>query len=319
MDTTLFLLLGIILAASGLFSPALALVGGLAFGFFVAHPMPSASRSLSRFLLQASVVLLGFGMNLREVLHAGRDGFFYTALSITLVLLLGWGLGRLMNVSPKAAFLITCGTAICGGSAIAAIAPVTDASEEDMAVSLGTVFTLNALALLLFPVIGWHFHLTQTQFGLWSALAIHDTSSVVGAAERYGPQALAIGTAVKLARALWIVPVSLVTAAILRRSNSASGKGQASLKRVQVPWFIGLFILAATVRTFLPQLGSAYNHLTTLGKNGLTVVLFLIGTGLSRETLKRVGVRPMVQGVVLWIFVATASLFAIRTGWIALR
>lgn len=318
MNTTLLLLLGIILAASGLFSPALALVGGLAFGFFVVHPMLPASRSLSRFLLQASVVLLGFGMNLREVLHAGRDGFLYTALSITLALLLGWGLGRLMNVSPKAAFLITCGTAICGGSAIAAIAPVTNASEEDMAVSLGTVFTLNAVALLLFPTIGWHFHLTQTQFGLWAALAIHDTSSVVGAAARYGSQALAIGTAVKLARALWIVPVSLVTAAVLRRASTNAGGSGPARNGVQIPWFIGLFILAAAVRTMLPQLGGTYTHLTTLGKNGLTVVLFLIGTGLSRETLKRVGVRPMVQGVVLWIVVATASLVAIRAGWIAL-
>ncbi len=318
MNTTLVLLLGIILAASGLVSPAVALLGGLAFGFSVAHPMLTASRSLSRFLLQASVVLLGFGMNLREVLHAGRDGFLYTAISITFALLLGWALGRLMNVSQKASFLITCGTAICGGSAIAALAPVTDASEEDMAVSLGTVFTLNAVALLVFPLIGWHFHLTQTQFGLWSALAIHDTSSVVGAAARFGPQALAVGTAVKLARALWIVPVSLITATILRKAASGQQETGMHLNRVQVPWFIGLFILAAAVRTFLPNFGATFTHLTLLGRNGLTVVLFLIGTGLSRETIRRVGVRPMVQGVALWIVVATLSLIAIRAGWLAL-
>ena len=318
MNSTLLLLLGIILAASGLVSAPVALLGGLAFGMLVAHPMLPASRSLSRFLLQASVVLLGFGMNLREVLHAGRDGLLYTAVSITSALLLGWGLGRLMRVSPKASFLITCGTAICGGSAIAALAPVTDANEEDMAISLGTVFTLNAVALLLFPAIGWRLHLSQTQFGLWAALAIHDTSSVVGAAARFGPQALAVGTAVKLARALWIVPVSLVTAAMLRRRRLRSGDNSSGNTSVQIPWFIGLFLLAAAVRTFLPQLSATYAHLTFLGKNGLTVVLFLIGTGLSRETLRRVGVRPMVQGVALWIVVASASLLAIRAGWIAL-
>ncbi len=318
MNSTLLFFLGIILAATGLVSAPVALLGGLAFGMLVAHPMASSSRSLARFLLQASVVLLGFGMTLREVLHAGRDGFLYTAVSITCALLLGWGLGRLMGVSPKASFLITCGTAICGGSAIAAIAPVTDASEEDMAISLGTVFTLNALALLLFPAIGWRLGMSQTQFGLWCALAIHDTSSVVGAAARFGPQALAIGTAVKLARALWIVPVSLITAALLRRRRLQASDDSMGIDRVQVPWFIGLFILAAAVRTSLPQLSATYTHLTVLGKNGLTVVLFLIGTGLSRETLRRVGVRPMVQGVALWIIVAGASLFAIRAGWIAL-
>lgn len=318
MSSTLIFFLGIILAASGFVSPPVALLGGLAFGFLLAHPLAAQSRSLSRFLLQASVVMLGFGMNLREVLHAGKDGFLYTAVSITCALLLGWGLGRLMRVSPKASFLITCGTAICGGSAIAALAPVTEASEEDMAISLGTVFSLNAVALIVFPAVGWWLHLTQTQFGLWAALAIHDTSSVVGAASRFGPQALAIGTAVKLARALWIVPVSLITAAWLSRVRAQEGADQSPTARVQIPWFIGLFLLAAAVRTLLPGLSSAYAHLTLLGKDGLTVVLFLIGTGLSRETLRRVGVRPMVQGVALWIVIATVSLLLIRTGRIAL-
>ena len=301
-------------------STPLALVGGLAFGLLVRHPMAANSRSLSRFLLQAAVVLLGFGMDLREVVKAGRSGFVYTAVSISSALLLGWALGRLMRVQPKASFLITCGTAICGGSAIAAVGPVCGASEEDMAVSLGTVFSLNAAALLLFPAIGWRLHLTQTQFGLWSALAIHDTSSVVGATSRFGTQALIVGTTVKLARALWIVPLALLTAAWLRRGDkSATGApGASPARRVQIPWFIGLFVLAAVLRAVLPAARPAYATMFTLGKNCLTVVLFLIGTGLSRETLRRVGVRPMVQGVLLWAVVGGASLLAIAKGWIAL-
>jgi uncharacterized integral membrane protein (TIGR00698 family) len=216
-----------------------------------------------------------------------------------------------MRVSQKASLLITCGTAICGGSAIAAIAPVADAGEEDMAVALGTVFTLNAVALLLFPFIGWHFHLSQTQFGLWAALAIHDTSSVVGAAARYGQQALAVGTTVKLARALWIIPVALVTAMIFSRRTGGKAK-------ITIPWFIGLFVLAAVARTYVPLSVATFTKMSALGKSGLTVVLFLIGTGLSRETIRRVGVRPMVQGIALWVVVATMSLLAIRAGWIAL-
>jgi uncharacterized membrane protein YadS len=181
-----------------------------------------------------------------------------------------------------------------------------------MAVALGTVFTLNAVALLLFPFIGWHLHLSQTQFGLWAALAIHDTSSVVGAAARYGQQALAVGTTVKLARALWIIPVALVTAMVYsRRSEGTKAK-------IQVPWFIGLFVLAAVARTYVPLSVAVFTKLSALGRSGLTVVLFLIGAGLSRETIRRVGVRPMLQGIGLWIVIATVSLLAIRAGWIAL-
>jgi len=315
MSRTALFFAGIILAAAGILSPPMALVAGLVFGFAVTHPLPKEGHAVAKFLLQASVVLLGFGMNLGEVIHAGRAGFLYTAIGLTFALSLGLGLGRLMQVRPKASLLITCGTAICGGSAIAAVAPVADAGEEDMAVALGTVFTLNAFALLLFPVIGWHLHLSQTQFGLWSALAIHDTSSVVGAAAKYGPQALAVGTTVKLARALWIIPVALVTAMIFSRSAGKSAEKQV---KIQIPWFIGLFVLAAVVRTYLPQFGAVFAKMNSLGKSGLTVVLFLIGAGLSRETIKRVGVRPMVQGVALWVVIATVSLLAIRAGWISL-
>lgn len=297
----------IILAASGLVSPPIALLGGLIYGLSVAHPYTVETRSLSRFLLQASVVLLGFGMKLREVVHAGRSGFLYTAISITSVMLLGLIVGRLMGVSKNASLLITCGTAICGGSAIAAMAPITSASDEDVAVSMGTVFTLNSIALLLFPLIGYALHMTQPQFGLWAALAIHDTSSVVGAAAKYGPVALAIGTTVKLARALWIVPLALGTALVTR-----------SKARVKLPWFIVYFVGAVAISSYIPLQNHLYKSLSHLGEQGLTVTLFLIGTGLSRETLRRVGVRPLVQGVLLWIAIGTVSLLAIRAGWIAI-
>ena len=204
--------IGLILAATGLVSPPVALVGGIIYGFTFVHPFHIAAKQLSKLLLQASVVGLGFGMDLQQVIRVGRSGFVYTAASISFALLLGWALGRLLKIKQRISFLISTGTAICGGSAIAAIAPITNATEEEIAVSLGTVFLLNSVALLAFPAIGTFLHLSQTQFGLWAALAIHDTSSVVGASAKYGAVALAVGTTVKLARALWIVPLSVGTA-----------------------------------------------------------------------------------------------------------
>jgi uncharacterized integral membrane protein (TIGR00698 family) len=224
---------GLLLAASGVVSPAFALAGGIAFGLTIEHPFHIESHSLAKLLLQASVVALGFGMNLKQVVHAGRSGFFYTAISITCVMLLGLLFGSLLKVAGKASFLISAGTAICGGSAIAAISPITGADEKEITVSMGTVFVLNSIALLAFPAIGHALHLSQNQFGLWSALAIHDTSSVVGAAAKYGNQALAVGTTVKLARALWIVPVSLLAAAYMARSGKSSSRA-----KVTIPWFI---------------------------------------------------------------------------------
>jgi uncharacterized integral membrane protein (TIGR00698 family) len=298
---------GLILAASGLLSPPFALLMGLVYGLSFAHPYHVDAHRLSRLLLQVSVVGLGFGMNLAQVLQAGSSGFVYTAVSITFALLLGWGLGRVLGVGKRVSFLISAGTAICGGSAIAAVAPVTQATEEEIAVSLGTVFVLNSVALLVFPVIGAALGLTQTQFGLWSALAIHDTSSVVGAAAKYGAVALAVGTTVKLARALWIVPVSLGAAAATK-----------SKAKIQWPWFILFFCLAAVTNTYLPVFHAAYPEMKRLGLIGLTVTLYLIGTGLSKKTLQRVGVRPLVQGVALWVVVAAGSLALIRAGWISL-
>lgn len=302
---------GIILSATGLIGPPLALTLGLAFGLTIVHPFHVEGRTLSHFLLQAAVVCLGFGMDLGEVVHAGRSGFVYTAISISFALGLGILLGKLLQVQKTQSLLISFGTAICGGSAIAAMGPILQADEQEMAVSMGTVFVLNSVALLLFPFIGWHMHLTQTQFGLWAALAIHDTSSVVGAGAKFGATALAVGTTVKLARALWIVPLSIATA-MLKKSNA----------RIQWPWFILYFCIAAVLASYVPRyvpqsvgLFSALNH---LGHSALTVVLFLIGTGITRETLKQVGIRPLVQGVTLWIVVASLSLWAIHIGWIAL-
>jgi uncharacterized integral membrane protein (TIGR00698 family) len=303
--------IGIILAASGLIGPPLALALGLVFGLTAIHHFHVESRNLSKFLLQAAIVCLGFGMNLREVVHAGRSGFVYTAISISFALALGVLLGKLLQVQKTNSLLISFGTAICGGSAIAAMGPILQANEEEMAVSLGTVFVLNSVALLLFPFIGWRFELSQTQFGLWAALAIHDTSSVVGAGAKYGATALAVGTTVKLARALWIVPLAIATA-MLKKSRT----------RIDWPWFILYFCFAALLASYLPRFvpesAQLFTALHRLGRSALTVVLFLIGTGITRSTLREVGLRPLIQGVTLWLIVASLSLWAIHAGRIAL-
>jgi uncharacterized integral membrane protein (TIGR00698 family) len=307
MNTKTIFFLLMILSATGFISPPIALCAGIIFGLAFVHPFAADSRSLARFLLQASVVALGFGMNLHEVLKAGRSGFIYTAIGISFALLVGALLGKMLTVRGTTSYLISTGTAVCGGSAIAAVGPICNASDEEMAVSLGTVFILNSIALLIFPGIGSALHLTQSQFGLWAALAIHDTSSVVGAASRYGNEALVIATTVKLARALWIVPLALATAAV-KHSKS----------KIQVPWFILLFCLAAVVNTYGPQEPRLSQMFFQLGRLGLTVTLFLIGTGISRATLKEVGWRPLAQGILLWILVGVTSLYFIRLGWIAL-
>ena len=299
--------LALVLSFTGLLSPPVALSIGILFGLCFTHPYAAPARTSARILLQVCVVALGFGMNLHEVLKAGRSGFIYTALGISFALLAGLALGKLLRVRGNSSFLITAGTAICGGSAIAAIGPILHADDEEMSVSLGTVFILNSVALLIFPPIGGALHLSQSQFGLWAALAIHDTSSVVGAAAKYGPEALVIGTTVKLARALWIVPLALATAA-LKHSKS----------KIQFPWFILFFCLAAVLNTYLPAISPFSHSLFTLGRLGLTATLFLIGTAISRATLKEVGWRPMLQGVLLWAMAAIASLYFIRAGMIAM-
>jgi uncharacterized integral membrane protein (TIGR00698 family) len=288
-------------------SPATALTAGIAFGVTLRHPFRAKTQKISKILLQACVVALGFGMSLSEIVRVGRSGFVYTLLGITFSLFVGVLLGKILRVNGTNAFLVSVGTAICGGSAIAAVGRVIDANDEQMAVSLGTVFILNAVGLMAFPLIGAHFGLTQRQFGLWAALAIHDTSSVVGAGEKYGAVALAVATTVKLARALWILPISAVTAAVKR-----------SQARVQFPWFILFFTLAAVINTYALRDAATCRDFANLGKNGLTVTLFLIGSGISRSTLKKVGVRPLVQGLCLWIMVASLSLWLIRWGILSL-
>lgn len=303
MISKILFAMGLVAAMSGFVSPPVALTCGLAFGLTFPHPYETHSRALSKFLLQASVVGLGFGMDLQQVIRAGRTGFAYTLISITFALLVGTILGILFRVQKTSSFLISTGTAICGGSAIAAVGPVSDASDEEMAVSLGTVFLLNSVALLIFPAIGVALGLSQSQFGLWAALAIHDTSSVVGAAAKYGEVALAVGTTVKLARALWIVPMTVGTA--VARGVKA---------RIQWPWFIVLFCLAAVCNTYFSPGAPAYSLLAKMAKVGLTTTLFLIGSGISVATLRKVGPRPLLQGLVLWLIVSSVSLWAIHAG-----
>jgi uncharacterized integral membrane protein (TIGR00698 family) len=323
--------LALVLSFTGLLSPPLALTIGILFGLRFTHPYAVATRTSARILLQVCVVALGFGMNLHEVLKAGRSGFVYTALGISFALLAGLALGKIFEVRGNSSFLITAGTAICGGSAIAAIGPILHADDQEMSVSLGTVFILNSVALLIFPPIGGALHLSQSQFGLWAALAIHDTSSVVGAAAKYGPQALVIGTTVKLARALWIVPLALATAAIQRSKSKVDGasrirsespvSGESKIggeTQIQFPWFILFFCLAAVFNSYFRAISPFSQSLFTLGRLGLTATLFLIGTGISRSTLKEVGWRPLLQGVLLWAVVGITSLYFIRIGLIAL-
>lgn len=299
-DKPLFILL-FIFCLLPFVSPAVALFVGLAFALLVGQPFPSFSKKTSKYLLQFSVVGLGFGMNLHESLRAGKEGMLFTILSVVAVLLLGMYLGKRLLMDRKTAYLISAGTAICGGSAIAAVAPVVKADDSEMSMSLGTIFILNAIALFIFPPIGHWLGLTQEQFGMWAAIAIHDTSSVVGAGAAYGERALEVATMVKLTRALWIIPVTIATMFIFKRKGA----------KVSIPWFIFFFILAMVANTFLAIPEAVSGSLVWLAKKGLTVTLFLIGAGLSRKVIKQVGVRPMVQGVLLWIFIGLASLWAV--------
>ncbi|PSK89589.1 YeiH family protein [Taibaiella chishuiensis] len=279
----------------------IALALGLLMAWLVGHPYPQFNHKATHWLLQASVVGLGFGMNAGSALRAGREGFLFTIVSITAVLVLGYLTGRLFKIDRKTSYLITAGTAICGGSAIAALSPVIKAGEKQISVALGTVFILNAAALLIFPAIGKHLHLSQEQFGLWCAIAIHDTSSVVGAASKYGSTALLIATTVKLARALWIIPLSLGSALLFRAKDS----------KIKLPFFIGLFILAMLLNSYLPPVARLAPCITLAAKAGLTLSLFLIGSGLSPKVIRAVGFKPMLQGILLWAFIATGTLLTI--------
>jgi uncharacterized integral membrane protein (TIGR00698 family) len=292
-------------------SPPLALVLGLIIALFVGHPFLHLNYKATNILLQVSVVGLGFGMNAAIALRAGKEGFVFAVASIIGTLSVGLLLGRLLHTEKKTSLLISGGTAICGGSAIAALSPVIRAEERQVSVALGTIFILNSVALFLFPFIGHLLHLSQTQFGLWSAIAIHDTSSVVGAAGRYGPEALQIATTVKLARALWIIPVSLLAALFFRqRRNAAHPAGGTTRAKIKIPYFIGLFVLAILLNTWFPI--PALNHaIVGASHAGLTLTLFLIGSGLTVQVLKNTGVKPLLQGIILWALISVITLWAI--------
>ena len=283
-------------------SPPVALFAGLVLALGVGNAFRSHTGKLTKVLLQLSVVGLGFGMNFRQVVDAGRIGLAFTAISILGTLAVGWALGRWLGVGDKVSRLIASGTAICGGSAIAAIAPIVEANEREVAVALGAVFVLNSIALFAFPPLGHALGLTARQFGMWCAIAIHDTSSVVGAASRFGAESLALATTVKLTRALWIVPVALGTAVAVRRRSA----------KIAFPWFIVAFVGAALVVSRWPQFTAAYAGIVRGARVGLTLTLYLIGASLSRDTLRVVGLRPIVQAVVLWLLIVGVSLAVVR-------
>ncbi|MEG1611880.1 MAG: putative sulfate exporter family transporter [Alistipes sp.] len=294
----------VLLVGSLFVSPAVALFVGIAFSLILSHPHPNFSKKTSKYLLQFSVVGLGFGMNLQQSLQSSKEGMMMTIVSVGGVMVLGFFLGRVMGVDRKLAHLISSGTAICGGSAIAAMSPVVRANESQTSMSLAVVFTLNAIALFIFPPIGHLLDLTQQQFGLWAAIAIHDTSSVVGAGAAYGAEALMIATTVKLTRALWIIPVALISAFIFRRDAGAKGK-------IALPWFILFFLLAMIANTYLPLSNIFLHSISIVSHKCLSVTLFLIGTGLSIKAIREVGVRPVLLGVVLWTIISVVSLLVV--------
>jgi len=282
-------------------TPPVALLLGLIVAQTIGHPFIHLNHKATQWLLKISVVGLGFGMNIHHAIQAGKEGFIFTLFSISLTLIVGLLLGRWLKVDHKTAFLISCGTAICGGSAIAAISPIIKSNEKQISVALGIIFILNSVALFIFPVIGHWFSMSQHQFGLWSAIAIHDTSSVVGASAKYGKEALQIATTVKLERTLWIIPVSFVAAFIFKNKENA----------VQMPYFIICFVLAMIVSTYLPDYQKLYTSIVIGAKSGLSVTLFLIGAGLNYTAIKAVGRKPLIQGILLWLLISIIAFTSI--------
>ena len=309
---TLLFPIAAVLCLFPMISSAVALFLGIIIAVGPGNPFIEKTRKLTPLLLQISVVGLGAGMDLRVVGKVGAEGIGYTVIGIAFAMILGNLLGRLLKTTADTSLLISVGTAICGGSAIAALAPTIRAKHHEVSVALGTVFMLNAVALVIFPWIGHYYSLSESQFGLWSALAIHDTSSVVGANLLYGPHALAIGTTVKLARALWIVPVTFGIGLWRARNQTTTGE-KVKAKR---PWFILGFVLVAALVTWVPSLQVTGHYVEWAARRALVLTLFLIGASLSREVIRSVGVRPFVQGILLWVIVASTTLGAVVTGLI---
>ena len=286
----------------GFVTPALALFVGLMYALILGDvPYGKFNKKCSKYLLQAAVVGLGFGMNFEQSIQAGKDGMLLTIASVFVVMILAVFIGKKMKLDDKTSYLIGSGTAICGGSAIAAIGPVIKADDNQMAVSLGTIFMLNAIALFIFPPIGRMIGLTDAQFGTWAAIAIHDTSSVVGAGQAFSDKALEIATLVKLTRALWIIPLAIVTTFVYREKS----------KKITIPWFIFLFIIAMLVNTYdgIPE--KITGVITDIAKQGMVLTLVLIGSSLSINVVKKVGLTPVILGVVLWVIIGIVSLGAI--------
>lgn len=286
----------------GFITPALALFVGLMYALILGDvPYGKFNKKCSKYLLQAAVVGLGFGMNFEQSIQAGKDGMLLTIASVFVVMILAVFIGKKMKLDDKTSYLIGSGTAICGGSAIAAIGPVIKADDNQMAVSLGTIFMLNAIALFIFPPIGRMIGLTDAQFGTWAAIAIHDTSSVVGAGQAFSDKALEIATLVKLTRALWIIPLAIVTTFVYREKS----------KKITIPWFIFLFILAMLVNTYAGIPAEVSKWIVLIAKQGMVLTLFLIGSSLSINVVKKVGLTPVILGVVLWVIIGIVSLGAI--------
>ena len=287
-------------------TPPVALFLGLTFALLCGQAYPKFNKKVSKKLLQYSVVGLGFGMNLHASLASGKEGMMFTIISVIGTMLIGMFIGwKVLKVNRDTSYLISSGTAICGGSAIAAVGPVIKAKDSDMSVALATIFVLNAIALFIFPVLGGWLELSQQEFGTWAAIAIHDTSSVVGAGAAYGEEALQVATTIKLTRALWIIPLALVTSVIFKNGG----------KKINIPWFIFWFIVAILLNTYVldtvPEVGQA---IAGIARKGLIITMFFIGASLSTDVLKAVGVKPLIQGVLLWVIISVSSLAYILWG-----
>ena len=281
-------------------TPPVVLFIGLVFALLCGQAYPTFNKNVSKKLLQYSVIGLGFGMNLQASLASGKEGMLFTIISVVGTLLIGMFIGcKILKLNRNTSYLISSGTAICGGSAIAAVGPIIKAKDTDMSMALATVFILNAIGLFLFPVLGHWLDLSQQDFGTWAAIAIHDTSSVVGAGAAYGEEALQVATTIKLTRALWIIPLALVTSVIFRSEG----------KKISIPWFILFFIVAMLINTYLladfPQIGK---FIAGIARKGLIITMFFIGASLSVDVIKSVGIRPLLQGILLWIIISAASL-----------
>lgn len=297
-------MLSILISASSFISPPIALLLGIIIALSIGNPYLPITYKLTHKLLQISVVGLGFGMNVSTALKAGSQGFLFTVFTIVGTILIGFLIGKLLKIEEKISYLISVGTAICGGSAIAAVSPIVKAEEKHISVALGTVFVLNSVALFTFPIIGEILHLSESQFGMWCAIAIHDTSSVVGAASKYGMRSLEVATTVKLARALWIIPLAFFSTLIFKKEEGTKNK-------IKIPYFIGWFIIAMIANSYIPAIQHYSHYVTQIAKIGLTVTLFLIGSSVNKHTLSAVGFKPFILGVSLWIIIASISLWLI--------